>query len=591
MNGTYDNGGGPVESTIAIDLVSLVVTGGAQASTVLDDLLGGSDETSLGDIARESHTDALLGIFEEDAVAAALVRLGRRPLESFDMSSSGNADRFASRYGDRVLAEQRGKHRAYYVANRDNLWIEAAGEVGQMCDAVADQMEARARSLNPDGVPAARRAEVSREVRAGIDLAEQSRKMKTLTGWRTVSEMATDRYSLRAERRAGFDANPELISLAGGRVLELTAAGVRPRARRVEDMCRITTSVDWRPDVLRNPPEMIREFRALFLPEVDRAEKIFTVFGQALLGGNARRLFTFLLGGTTSGKTQLVNALIATLGGYAKASNVSIFRMSQDDRPRPDIIRVYDARLTFLAEASRGSWTLDGSRVKLFTGGDQDSQRGMRSDHFHEKTPQCMPCVYANQMPKIRGLDQAGRRRMMAMLMDHTLPKEKEDITYRERFRRDQEVREWCLAMLIEGYIRSLDGGEWESVEKEFADTTRSAADSMFHLSEFLEMLREGDRPKLRYTEPETPGKWPRGTGGRWVTLKAFHGCYDAWVKRYGNRLDRMEALSYPDFNTELEQNHGFVKTKSGDHRWGGWELDTSIDLSELRQATVSLAN
>jgi len=503
-----------------------------------------------------------------------LAPLRGRSIDSFRNTEGGNGDRVASRDGDRILCDFTGRSRVYFVADDAELWHEdVTGEVIRRVDSVVQEMYERGQAM--------RASADEEEADRGNSLENWARISDTLGAMERAAALAVDKYSRRIVAAEYFDARPDIIS-AGTQVIELQDDGVLVRPRTRDDRCTLVTSVPYRPEVLeKKPPQAIHDFIELFLPEENRARLMFRLLGYALRGGNDRRYFVILKGGTTTGKTQLVRAVSETLGGYVGAAAATVFRTNHEDKPRPDVIALYRKRIAFFAEASK-SWRLEASRIKQFTGGDVDPQRGMRSNVIRQETPMCLPLVYTNEMPKIIGLDEATKRRTLVMSMDHTLPKEKEDPSYRERFIKSVEVREWLLAALVRGYTESRDPKLMTELEEAFTLSTSEAIAEMYHLADFLGWATDGDEPRLkRLSEDEMSGY---GWKSRCVTLSDLHSVYVRWVKTHGDRYDKMEQLSLVDFNKQLKDNHGFREGKSGAKRWLGWVLNP-LTLGALSQS------
>jgi hypothetical protein len=515
-----------------------------------------------------------------------------RSIELFRDTEGGNGDRMAARHGDFILCDKTAKNRVYYIGRQNGLWVEDRdGEIVRRADEVVQEMYARAAllSASDDGEEGGGR---------GDSLAEWARSSDNISAMHNMAALSVDKYRRRITAVEYFDREDHVVSTESGVLLLAEDGSVTLRARKLADRCTLCTAAPYTPEILENPPDLIKMFIEKFLPEEGRVELIFKLLGYALRGGNPRRLFVILKGGTTSGKTQLARGVIETLGGYVGASPATVFRTSHDDKPRPDVIALYRKRIAFFAEASK-SWRLEASRIKHFTGGDIDPQRGMRSDIIQQGQPACLPFIYTNEMPKIIGLDEATKRRVIVPTMDHTIAKKDEDPTIKERFMRDPAVRAWLLAALVRGYtasrtpitvkttengktITSVEHGMWD-VEQAFSLSTSDAINEMYHLSDFLDWLRDGDNPQLG-TVPDPDAYGVKST---FVTQAELYGRYTYWVKSFGDRYDRFEQLSLVDFNRQLESNHAFVRTASGGRRWRGYTL-RDITLASLQSINVN---
>lgn len=554
-------------------------------------------EVAAGESALEAAlaADRDLSLVELTCLSAelaseGLAKLRGRPTEFFRRSDGGNADRLAARFGHRLRAEVDDRQvRRFWVADETNLWdLDRTGVTARAAEAVIEELYRRADELDPPGEPLTQTGDAGEDAAAaaarelGVSLRKWARASDNAAGRRSMAAIATDKYGLRVPGVRGFDTNTRLLACGDGQVIELgegegARGGVTVRKRQLGDMCHSVIHASWRPEVLEAPPDLVKQFVETFLPEDGRVKLLFKLLGHALVGGNPNRYFVILKGGTTSGKTQLVAALQRVLGNYVGTSSATIFRMNKDDKPRPDVIRSYRKRLLFLPEASKKSWELHASRIKQFTGGDQDPQRAMRSDVFIEERPLCMPVVYTNELPKIIGMDPGTQRRVIIPTMEHTLAREAEDVTIKERFTNDDGVGAWLLAALVRGYEEVRAEG-LDDVEREFSLATREGVSGLHHLSDFMEWIRVASG-RLTFV-PE--GQRGYGVKGTYVTTEGLHHTYTGWCKTFGSRYDRLEQLGLREFNDELRANHGFVICKSGTWRWEGWRL-ADVSLAELR--------
>lgn len=337
------------------------------------------------------------------------------------------------------------------------------------------------------------------------------------------------------------------------------------RPVRRDDMITYQTDTRYNPDILENPPWLVTDYLSTFIPDEARQKMIFKALGSCLVGGNQHRMFIIIQGKSTTGKTQLAEALLATLGAdYATIASASVFRGHQDDKPRPDILKAVSKRIAIFSEASK-AWELHADRVKDLTGGGTITARLMRENEYVEVKPNFTPVLITNALPKIVGADPALLRRMLVFEFDQRPLVE--DPTIRDRFVNSPDVHEWLLARLVRGYV--------ESVEETLADvivaqglTTMGAFESLTHLGSFFRWLTDTDQ--LLAVSDEDQGTY--GIKSTYVTLKDMYDRYAFWVKEYGAQRDRHEKLDYESFNEQLK-NNGWERTKSGSWRWVGKQL------------------
>lgn len=485
---------------------------------------------------------------------------GTVPMENFHFTHNGNGDRFVGMFNGEVLLSAQGKTRDFYTSRADGRWYlnegANAGDIERRCREVVDRMRSR--------------AVVMREIADAADDDAMKERALALGKWahasdnpgamRLMAEGGCLSWGLVCDGSRDFDNRLDVIATPS-QVMELRKDGIVMRDITPQDRITYSLGVEYRPDL--EEPALVKDYFDTFIPDEKKRWLIFKALGSALLGGNPGRLLLILKGKSTTGKTQLVEALRAAYGTYAAVGNPSIFRGNLDDKPRPDVISVLKRRVIFLAEASK-SWDLHGDRVKAITGGDGIKVRGMRSDDFLETVPHFTPVFYANEMPRVKGADQALKRRML--VMDFNQSPKVEDPTIKQAFLASLEVREYLLAMLVKGCIAAMNEG-LEDVKDEFAAFTVEAFDQTTHLGEFMEWLQDSEQ--LQTLGAEELAVY--GIKSKFVTVKAMHERYRAWVETHGNKQDKNDSLNYKEFNAQMKENYGWTTASiNGANRWEG---------------------
>lgn len=503
-------------------------------------------------------------------------------IENFHFTHNGNGDRFAMLFNGDVLLSSRGRERDFYTSRSDGRWYinegAHAGDLERKCREVVEAMRARAVALAEIAVA----TEDEKLGEKADKLGKWAHASDNPAAMRAMAEGGCLAYGMVCDGNRDFDNRLDVIATPS-QVLELKKEGVVQREIMPQDMITYSLGVEYKKELLspvavegeiedEHMPALLRDYFETFIPDQKKRGLIFKALGSALLGGNPGRLLLILKGKSTTGKTQLVEALRAAFGTYAAVGNPSIFRGNLDDKPRPDVISVLKRRVIFLAEASK-NWELHGDRVKAITGGDGIKVRGMRSDDFLEVVPHFTPVFYANEMPRVNGADQALKRRML--VMDFNLSPKVEDPTIKQAFLASLEVREYLLAMLVRGCLLAMNEG-LEDVKDEFAAFTLSAFDETTHLGEFMEWLRDGNQ--LEILDEEQTAAY--GAKSKFVTVKAMHERYRYWIEVHGNKQDKNDGLNYKEFNAQLRENYGWETVPSGGLRWSGRVLKEFVHSS-----------
>ena len=236
---------------------------------------------------------------------------------------------------------------------------------------------------------------------------------------------------------------------------------------------------------------LLDEFLDRFMP--DKEERIWNLTSLAVAaftGRNMERKLLMLLGPSSTGKSALMELMQASLGyDYTAAVNASVFRGNMDDKPRPDLVRASDSQFIMAFEASE-QWDLHVDHIKRMTGGDPLVMRGMKSDSMKERIAKFTPCIIANVPPKIRGSDNAIRRRLHVLLMDQTVDPVEDDGKKRIELVNNLECRIAFIALLVQLYVES-DGILPMNVPPRIAAKTMEVFAALDSVDEIIKMLIE----------------------------------------------------------------------------------------------------
>lgn len=338
-------------------------------------------------------------------------------------------------------------------------------------------------------------------------------------------------------------------------------------------MCEPTKSADLNTRIIsvgydtQATSPLLQQYLETFIPEQEDQDVIFAVLGSMLRGGNVGRLLPMMIGKTTSGKSQLVEALEKLLGRYACSIGSSVFRGNLDDKPRPDLVKAMYTRVAVAVEASK-VWELHADQIKRLTGGDRIPYRNLYQG-ITEAVPRFTPLIVSNEMPRIKGADSALKRRIIVMRFDHTVPVGTEDTRIKSRFVSDPRTLQALLTRLVRGAQSPMvrDGLRWDLIPKKFAIATVDAFGEMSHVDEFLLWMREENH--LLDDKLDLPAS-------QWAKASDLHVLYKKWVKEHGDKNDKQEELSLKDFNASLRER-GWESKPSAGTRWVGKVMAPSV--------------
>jgi putative DNA primase/helicase len=362
----------------------------------------------------------------------------------FPRNDAGNARRFATRYRDSVRWVA--AFDAWFVwSDRLNVWaLDRDGEAMRMAMETATAIKEEAKFVDETEADAAKQKAA---ILAFASSSANEGKLKAmLSVARTLKGMSVPADALNARR--------DLLVCPNG-TLELSGASVRLRPSKLEDYNTISTGTRYVEGA--ELPEW-NKFLARFQPDVEVREWLQLLAGYSLLGRNPARSMVVCFGDTSTGKTTFANALAFALGEYAATTTMTVFRDNQDERPRPDLVRVLDRRLVYAEEAS-ASWRLHPDQIKRITGGAPVTARVPFAKEYMEVQPAFTPWLLTNHAPTIEGADAALKRRIVVVPFDVQIPQNEEDPAF-EDLLKSEAGREAVLAWLVEGYQMWLDRPE-----------------------------------------------------------------------------------------------------------------------------------
>lgn len=367
-------------------------------------------------------------------------RTGSADLD-YTRDDTGNARRFARRYGQVVrYVEALG---GWHIWDR-NVWrLDVSGEITRMAMETITAMRDEAQFIED----AKEKAAFLKFVRASHNIG----KLKAML------DLARD---LKGMTVAGsrFNSDERILVLENGTV-ELLATGWRVRASRQEDYNTITAGTEY---VDGAESEDWEKFLERFLPDVEIRQWLQRLAGYSLLGTNPQRLMVVCLGPTSTGKTTFATTIAAALGEYAGTTAMSVFRDSQDERPRADLVRILPKRFVY-AEETSNAWHLHPDQIKRITGGAPITARSPYARTHLEAVPAFTPWLFANQAPTIEGADTALWRRIVVVPFNTQIPEAEEDPFFDARLR-SPAGRSAVLRWLLDGYAAWATRGEGEEL-------------------------------------------------------------------------------------------------------------------------------
>jgi len=203
-----------------------------------------------------------------------------------------------------------------------------------------------------------------------------------------------------------LDANPKLLNCLNGTV-DLRTGELRQHKQ--EDNLTKLCPTNYSPEA--SSYNWDRFLESLF----DDSEIIAYLqrfFGYCLTGQVSEQILSVLWGSGSNGKSTLLNAIQATLGGdYTCAAPPALLMQKHNETHPTELASLFGKRLVIAQETDQGA-KLAESTVKQLTGSDAISARRMRED-FWTFQPSHKLLMATNHKPRIRGNDHAIWRRVV----------------------------------------------------------------------------------------------------------------------------------------------------------------------------------
>ncbi|MGP5617688.1 bifunctional DNA primase/polymerase [Corynebacterium casei] len=355
----------------------------------------------------------------------------------------------------------------------------------------------------------------------------------------------------RTVRRDDIDAQPELLGLPDGRVVDLSLATVGCslmdviRERREGEL--LTRSLDVDPEKATAalahrrkyykgkdriaPAELFLE---LAFPNAEVRKVAQKLLGYAAYGDmeSQYRNLPVFMGRTSSGKSVLTKLINSVAGNYA--GQVGIEALSKpDDAPNAELAAVIHSRWLVIPELSSANKAAS-ARLKAVT-----SSEGVKATRKFDNNPihstTITPIIITNDAPDMR-IDDAILKRLVVVPMNtpsevltEGLPKWEEGGLFRRdvygeevkgRFEYDDESKAIFLEWMIQGFLlMRAEGIDQSTMPKEIQDAIAQFTEEADPVTAWLDTLDYSDpsaetsREKLaaNYALEEGEAKFPSG--------------------------------------------------------------------------------
>src|ERR1022692_2123879 len=313
------------------------------------------------------------------------------PINTFDCTDAGNADRFVARYGGR-----------FKFCTDEKCWYWWTGKHWKR---VANE-----KLLNVAiKVARAIEQEITSEARRGVELqdwAERSQFRERLTA---MVELAKGRLAVGAER---FDRDALLLNFSNG-TLEFRCGSLRQH--NPDDL--ITALIPFEYDPEARCPSFMKFLGEVFAPHPELSQFVQRAIGYSLTGSVCEECLFLLVGTHRNGKGTLTNTLSSMIGDYACTIDfASLVAKRNYTGPKDDVANMNGKRFVTAHENAEGA-RLAEDLIKWLTGGDLVRARKLYGNSF-EITPTWKLGLSVNHKPIVSPTDPAIWTRLMVIPFD-----------------------------------------------------------------------------------------------------------------------------------------------------------------------------
>jgi len=245
--------------------------------------------------------------------------------------------------------------------------------------------------------------------------------------------------------------------------------------------------------------------------------------GYGLTGVTREHRFAFFWGTGANGKSTFIDVITGIMNDYATVADIGTFIASHTERHPTDLAKLHGYRLVVAQETERGRrW--DETKIKSLTGGDKLTARFMRCDFF-DYTPKFKLIIVGNYKPRLDGVDEAMRRRMLLVPWTVRIPPEERDLQLAAKLRKEwPAIQRW----MIDGCL------EWQQVGLAPPRAVTEATDEYFEDQDsFKQWLDECTENRPVFTEVNKLFvSWKQWCEARGLYFGSSRGLSDALMDR-----------------------------------------------------------
>lgn len=372
----------------------------------------------------EDDTDIALAFFGGNQIVTDMAQ------KKYDLTDTGNAHRFADKFGD-IVRYSYNRKKWYFWDGK--VWrLDDIGEVKKLADTVCEDIK--------------KEAVQEQDEKTQADLFKWASKTASSRGKEAMIKECQHLDVIPASPDL-FDPHIDYLNCQNG-IVNLRNGELLPHDSSFM-MSKICNSE-------YDPSGRLPELWLRFLDDVTNGNKelqdyIQRSIGYSLTGSTNEQCAYFLYGLGNNGKSTFLDTVSDLLGGYASNAQPESLMMRKwgDGGALSDIARLKSSRFVTSEEPTEGV-RLNEGLLKQLTGGSRITCRFLYSDEF-EYTPEFKIWIATNHKPVVRGTDVGIWRRIKLIPFEVNIPKEKVDKNLKYKLRAEFPQ---ILAWAVQGCIK-----------------------------------------------------------------------------------------------------------------------------------------
>lgn len=293
-------------------------------------------------------------------------------------TDSGNAELFASKYGDKLRYDHTQKR---WLTWNGNTWEEDASErtVRMLAKAVARHRRDMAKFIENE-------TDFKRELK-----------------WARTSESRPRREAMLelvkyeapiSDPGTGWDNQPGLLAVGNG-VVDLRTGELRPG--NPDDRLTMQSWVRYNPDA--KAPRWEKFLNEIFMGDEELVEFIHHAVGYSATGDTSEQVIFLLWGTGANGKSTFLEIIRKVLSGYAINLPFSVFELRSRSAIPNDVATLVGRRFATANETNEAV-ELNEARIKSLTGSDPITVRKLYKEYF-TFLPQSKYWLAFNHKPRV----------------------------------------------------------------------------------------------------------------------------------------------------------------------------------------------